>query len=41
LNLFELSRCYDAANAKDRSADKTTTESLQQPVPPPTTQTSN
>lgn len=43
LNLFELSRCYEVANEKDRAADKTTSQSSQpgQPPAPPTTQTSN
>ena len=43
LNLFELSRCYEATNEKDRAADKTTSQSSQpgQPPAPPTTQTSN
>ncbi|CAF4451830.1 unnamed protein product, partial [Rotaria socialis] len=43
LNLFELSRCYEAASGKERTIDKTTSQSSQpgQPPAPPTTQTSN
>ncbi|CAF1079468.1 unnamed protein product [Rotaria sordida] len=43
LNLFELSRCYEAANGKDPTVDKTTSQSSQpaQPPAPPATQTSN
>ncbi len=43
LNLFELSRCYESANEKDRIADKTVSQSSQpgQPPAPPTTQTPN
>ncbi|CAF3579709.1 unnamed protein product [Rotaria sp. Silwood1] len=43
LNLFELSRCYEAASGKDHPVDKTTSQSSQptQPPAPPTTQTSN